>query len=420
MTANNSFAILNELIMKINFKTISKNLFFATLSLVLVLGIFSVGFYIGNESKRSGSSELNAQTPADLDDFWKVWSLIDEKYVAATSSETVSREERMHGAIVGMVDSLGDPYTRFLPPEDNKEFSESISGNFSGVGMEIGKKEGLITVISPIKGTPADLAGIKAGDIILQIDEKITADMSVDEAVKLIRGEKGTVVELTIAREGDKEPRIIKVTRDSIRIPTLEYEKRKDGVFVISLFNFSAGVENDFRKALREFVLSKSDKLIIDVRGNPGGYLDAAVDITSWFLPAGKIIVQEDFGQNEDMKIFRSKGYNIFNNNLKMIVLVDGGSASASEILAGALKEHKIAEILGEKTYGKGSVQELIPISSDTSLKVTIARWLTPNGVSISESGLEPDIEVKQSEEDTKKDIDTQLEAAVEILLKKR
>lgn len=406
--------------MRHHLQQISKNLFFATLSIVLVIGIFGVGFYIGNESSRNSKNQLNAQAPAELEDFWKVWSLIDEKYVAATTSESISNEEKIYGAIVGMVDALGDPYTRFLPPEDNKDFAESISGNFSGVGMEIGKKDGLIVVISPLKDTPADKAGIEAGDIVLKIDEKITSEMSVDEAVSLIRGEKGTTVELTIAREGDSEPRVIKVVRENIRIPTLDYENRKDGIFVISLFNFSAGVENDFRKALREFVLSKSDKLILDMRGNPGGYLDAAVDISSWFLPTGKIIVQEDFGKNGEEKIFRSKGYNIFNQNLNMVVLVDGGSASASEIVAGALKEHGVAKIVGEKTFGKGSVQELIPISADTSLKVTIARWLTPNGVSISESGLEPDIKVEQNDKDTENKIDTQLEEAVEILLKKR
>jgi carboxyl-terminal processing protease len=286
--------------------------------------------------------------------------------------------------------------------------------------MEVGEKDSILVVISPIKDTPAEKAGIKAGDIILQIDGKVTSEMSVDEAVGLIRGEKGTTVEFVLAREGEKGSLSIKVVRDNIRIPTLEYEKRKDGIFVISLFNFSAGVENDFRKALREFVLSKSDKLIIDLRGNPGGYLDAAVDISSWFLPAGKIVVQEDFGKDTEPKVFRSKGYNIFNENLKMVVLVDNGSASASEIVAGALKEHDIAQIVGEKTYGKGSVQELIPISKDTSLKLTIARWLTPNGVSISDSGLEPNVVVERVSKDLKNDKDMQLEKAVDILLKKK
>lgn len=396
---------------------ISKNLFLATFSIVLVLGIFGVGFYIGNQSESNNSNNLNAQVPADLQDFWTVWSLIDEKYVAPSDEKMVSDEEKVQGAIQGMVASLGDSYSRFMTPEENKEFNESISGNFSGVGMEIDRKDGVITVISPLKDSPAEKAGIKSGDIILKIDDKTTADLSVDEAVDLIRGNKGTTVELIIARKGEPGSMSIKVVRDNIKIPTLDYEMRKDGIFVISLFNFSQGVENDFRKALREFVLSKSDKLIIDLRGNPGGYLDAAVDISSWFLPAGKIVVQEEFGKDLAPKIFRSKGYNIFNENLKVVVLVNGGSASASEIVAGALKEHGIAKILGEKTYGKGSVQELIPISSDTSLKLTIARWLTPNGLSISESGLEPDIKVEQSKDDKEKDIDTQLEEAVKILL---
>jgi carboxyl-terminal processing protease len=408
--------------MKKYLQHISKNLFLATFSIVLVLGIFGIGFFIGNKSENNPSTSLNAQTPADLEAFWTVWNLIDEKYVPASSTVEVTDEFRIQGAIQGMVDSLGDPYSRFLIPEEHKDFNESISGNFSGVGMEVGKKDSVITVISPLKDTPAEKAGIKAGDIILKIDGNVTADMSVDEAVNLIRGEKGTIVEFIIARMGEEGSMSIKVVRDNIKIPTLEYEMRKDGIFVISLFNFSAGVDNDFRKALREFVLSKSDKLILDLRGNPGGYLDSAVDISSWFLPAGKIVVQEDFGKNGSPKIFRSKGYNIFNDNLKMVVLVNGGSASASEIVAGALKEHGVAKILGEKTYGKGSVQELIPISDDTSLKLTIARWLTPNGVSISDSGLEPDIVVEALEDDpdTDDEADVQLEEAVKLILKKR
>lgn len=405
--------------MKKQLQQISKNLFLATFSIILVLGIFGVGFYVGNETKTGQSKSLNAQTPADLEQFWQVWNLVEEKYVPASEEKTATNEEKIQGAIKGMVASLGDSYSRFLTPEENAEFKENISGNFSGVGMEIDIKEGMITVISPMKDSPAEKAGIKAGDIILKIGDTTTVDLSVDEAVKLIRGPKGTTVELVIAREGEKGSMSIKVVRDNIKIPTLEYEKRKDGIFVISLFNFSAGVENDFRKALREFVLSKSDKLILDMRGNPGGYLDAAVDISSWFLPTGKIVVQEDFGQNQAPKVFRSKGYNIFNSNLKMVVLVDGGSASASEIVAGALKEHSVAKIVGEKTYGKGSVQELIPLENNTSLKLTIARWLTPNGVSISESGLEPDFKVEQTKEDKEKNIDTQLEEAVKILLKK-
>jgi carboxyl-terminal processing protease len=411
--------------MKIKFenslKQLSKNLFFATLSILFVLAIFIGGFYFGIKSDVGGfgGKADAAISVANLNPFWKVWSIVENKFVTASSTVVISDEDKILGAIKGMVDSLDDPYTTFLLPEENDEFKETIEGNFSGVGMEVGKREGVLVVIAPLKGTPADEAGIKSGDVILEIDGDSTFDLTVDEAVKRIRGEVGTVVVITVGREGEDEPIIFEITRDDIKIPTLEYELRDDDIFVISLFNFSSGVEGGFRKALRQFVLSKTDKLILDLRGNPGGYLDAAVDVSSWFLPAGKVIVREDFGSNEPEKIFRSKGYDIFNNNLKMVILTDIGSASASEIVAGALKEHGVAVLIGERTFGKGSVQELIEITENTSLKVTIARWLTPEGNSISDGGLQPDIEVLISDEDEKSNIDSQLKVAVEYLNKK-
>jgi carboxyl-terminal processing protease len=402
-------------------KQLSKNLLFAASSIVIVLVIFSAGFYAGHEQIGiRASTEVNAGTQADLTTFWKVWNLVHEKYVPASAEDTINDEARVLGAIKGMVDAVGDPYTTFFTPEENADFEESISGKFKGVGMEIGKRDGMLVVVAPMKDSPAEKAGIKSGDIILKIDGESAADLSVDAAVQKIRGEKGTKVSLTLVREGDTESQTIEVVRDEIRIPTLEYKMRNDGVFVISLFNFSAGVEKDFREALRAFVLAKSDKLIIDLRGNPGGFLDAAVDVSSWFLPAGKVVVRENFGSaNTEEKIFRSKGYNIFNTNLKMVVLVDGGSASASEIVAGALKEHKVATIMGETTFGKGSVQELITVTDNTALKVTIAQWLTPEGNSISKHGLEPDIVVEQDDKDLEAKKDTQLEKAVEFLLSK-
>lgn len=399
-------------------KQLTKNIIFAVISIVLVVLIFGSGFYFGSEKSFSFNSRATAAETADLAAFWKVWNLLDSKFVGP-SSTPLTTDEKVYGAIQGLVDSYGDPYTVFFPPKENKEFEETISGNFTGVGMEISVKDEVLTVVAPIKGSPAERAGIKSGDIIAKIHEKSTTELSLDESVSLIRGEPGTVVELTVLREGEVSPLVIEIERAIVQIPTLETELRSDGVFIISLFNFSAKADVEFREALREFLLSKSNKLVLDLRGNPGGFLDASIDITSWFLPAGKTIVSESFGGKKDDVVFRSKGYNVFNKNLKMVILVDKGSASASEIVAGALKDHGVATIVGTNTFGKGSVQELLDVTDDTSLKVTIAQWLTPNGISISDGGLSPDVEVEITKEDAEAEKDPQLDKAIEILLKK-
>lgn len=345
--------------------------------------------------------------------FWKAWALLDEKYVTSASTTI---QDKIWGSIGGLAGSYKDPYTVFFPPVEDKMFKEDISGDFEGVGMEIGIKNKQLQVVSPLKGSPADNAGVKAGDFILKINDKSTVDMAVDQAVKLIRGPKGSVVNITFLPQGASKTVDRSITRDKISIPTIETSTKANGIFVIRLFSFTAQSPDLFRNALREFVLSGKEKLILDLRGNPGGYLDAAWDMASWFLPAGKIVVNEDFGDKESPKIYRSKGYDIFNNNLKMLILVDGGSASASEILAGALSENGKAKLVGTKTFGKGSVQELVPITSDTSLKITIARWLTPNGHNLSQSGLEPDYLVEITEENTKGGKDPVMEKAVELL----
>jgi len=236
-----------------------------------------------------------------------------------------------------------------------------------------------------------------------------------EEAIKNIRGPKDSVVKLSVIREGEDDPLLIEIKRDVILVPTIE-TKIIDDVFVINLYSFSATASTDFRNALRNFVKSKKHKLILDLRGNPGGFLESAVDVSSWFLPAGKIVVKEDFGKEGEEKVLRSKGYNIFNDNLKMIVLINEGSASASEIVAGALKEHNVAKLVGKNTFGKGSVQELLEITKDTSLKVTVAKWLTPNGKSISDGGLAPDYDVDLNVEKYKEGVDTQLQKAIDLL----
>jgi carboxyl-terminal processing protease len=225
----------------------------------------------------------------------------------------------------------------------------------------------------------------------------------------------GTKVKIKIIRKGEDAPREIELTRENISVPVIKTEKDKSGVFIIRLYSFTATAPKLFQDALKEFAETKGDKLILDVRGNPGGYLEAAVDMASWFLPKDTVIVRE-VHRSDPEKTYPSVGYNVFSKNLKMVILMDGGSASASEILAGALSEYKIATLMGNKTFGKGSVQELVPITSDTSLKVTIARWFTPKGHSISQNGLEPDIRVDVTKDDLAKAYDRQQAAAIEFL----
>lgn len=389
----------------------------------LVIGAFVLGLYFGGKNSNTAIAAYltNKETPEDLQakgidfaPFWKAWEIIEKKY----PNGEVSDQDKVWGAISGLANSLGDPYTTFFPPEEAKMFRESIDGEFGGVGMEVGIRDKVLTVIAPLKDTPAYRAGIKSGDKILEIDEKPTADLSVDEAVSLIRGEPGTKVKLTIFRDGSEEPLKLEVTREIIKIPTLETEKKPGDIFVIKLYNFSNQSPNLFRGALRELIASNSKKLIIDLRGNPGGFLESSIDIASWFLPIGKPVVLEDFGDNQKQRVYRSKGYNLIDRKYKVVVLIDSGSASASEILAGALKDHKVATLVGEKTFGKGSVQELIDLTPETSLKVTVARWLTPNGLSISKQGLEPDVKVEITKADIEKKLDPQMDKAIEILNK--
>lgn len=389
------------------------------LIIVSAVGLFGSGIAVGEYiQKKEGVMSLATQgspTAVDLAPFWAAFDVLNEKFVATTASSSIpTNDDKVWGAIEGLASSYGDPYTTFFPPKESEQFEEEVRGDFSGIGVEIGIKENVLTVIAPLKGTPGERAGLKAGDFILKVDDKFTAGMTVEEAISLIRGPKGTPVLLTVKQNGTTTE--VTVIRDTIIIPTVDTKLRDDGVFVISLYNFSANSPTLFRGALREFILSGTDKLVLDLRNNPGGYLEAAIDMASWFLPAGKVVVTEDSNGKAPTKTHKSIGYDVFNKNLKMAILINEGSASASEILAGALRDHGIAKLVGEKSFGKGSVQELIEITPETSLKVTVARWLTPKGKSISESGIVPDVEVKLSKEDAEKKNDAQLEKAAGLL----
>jgi carboxyl-terminal processing protease len=402
------------------------------MAVVLATGTFISGAYLGHSGNIQGdqtgvfrffntvfgdSEQMTASdNSVDLREFWRVWNLLDEKFVLASSTNQISSQARIEGAIQGMVDAFGDPYTVYLPPQQSASFQDDISGNFSGVGMEVGLRDKLITIISPLPGTPAEKAGLYSGDVITKINDVSTESMGIDQAVRLIRGEAGTVVEFVIYREGETEFLTIPVTRATIDIPTVKTETIDD-TFIIALYSFNAVSETKMAEALKEYQGSGAKNLVIDVRGNPGGFLQSAVDIASYFLPAGKVVVIEESGITENNQVFRSRNRQIKEFTPKnLVVLVDRGSASASEILAGALKDHGVATIMGTATFGKGSVQELVDLDDGSSLKVTVARWLTPNGVSISDGGLQPDITIERTNEDREAGNDPQKDAVVRFL----
>jgi carboxyl-terminal processing protease len=346
---------------------------------------------------------------------------IDNKFIFWKSSSTLpTAKEREYGMIRGYVESFKDPYTVFFPPKEAKNFAENVKGSFGGVGMNVGMKDGNIVVIAPLKDSPAMKAGIKAGDIITGVDGKNMMGLSSEEAVSLIRGELDTPVTITVLHTGAKATTDIKIIRKEIKIPTLDTEKQ-NGVFIIKLYNFSAESPALFQTALNEFITSKMRYLVIDLRGNPGGYLDAAVNMASYFLKEGQVVVSERKGKNAEVVNHRSSGIAGLPTGIKVVVVVDGGSASASEILAGALKDQGVAKVVGIKSFGKGSVQELINLDGGASLKVTIAKWYTPAGVNISESGIKPDVEVAVATTTPKgyKGVyDAQLLKAIEVVKK--
>ena len=380
--------------------------------ITLLIGVLGVGFVSGifferfngavaNPVKMLFNKNLGQPDYVDFSLFWDTWNSLHNKYVDENALDT---QKLIYGATQGMVNSIGDPYTVFFEPPESKKFQEEISGSFGGVGIEIGKRSAILTVIAPIKDTPAYKAGLKAGDKILRIDDKPTTDLSIDEAVDMIRGRRGTSVVLTISSNG-ADTRDIEIIRDTIKIPTIAWEMFEnppagggEKVAYLQIFTFNQNVDSEFKKAAQEILDSGAERLIVDLRNNPGGLLDSAINIAGWFLDKGQIVTVEAFRDGSKNE-FRSSG----NGSLKIyqtVVIINGGSASASEILAGALHDNRRVQLVGEKTFGKGSVQELEKFKDGSSLKITVAKWLTPNGVSISDTGIEPDIKVELPKED--------------------
>ncbi len=384
-----------------------------------VFAIFAVGFLVGNGMSSKAEAMENVTYDSEL--FKTVRSTLDSKFIFWKSSSTLpTAKELEYGVIRGYVESFKDPYTVFMPPKEAKSFAQNVKGSFGGVGMTVGMKDGNIVVIAPLKDSPAMKAGIKSGDIITAVDKKSVIGITSEEAVTYIRGELDTPVTITVLHSGAKATTDITIVRKEIKIPTIDTEK-KSGVFVLRLYNFSAESPDLFRNAMNDFIQSGLQRLVIDLRGNPGGYLEAAVNMASYFLKEGQVVVSEKQGKQEAQVNHRSTGIVGLPLTTKVVVIVDNGSASASEILAGALKDHGIAKVVGVKSFGKGSVQELINLDDGASLKVTIAKWFTPNGVNISEQGITPDVEVQATTTMKAKDgsiRDMQLEKAIEVVKK--
>ena len=412
---------------KINFATIRKVILLA----IIVSVTFSSGYFLGLKGYRASiarfpSVTINREIPSEKESldfslFWRVWDTLETKYFDKTK---IIPSQMVYGAIKGMVASLNDPYTVFLPPEENKIVQEDLQGSFEGVGIQIGFKGTQLAVIAPLPGSPAEKAGIRAGDYIIGIKDSAknldrgTVGISLPEAVEAIRGENGSEVILTLLREGEDEPKVIAIIRESIDVASVivEYLPASPGsskiVAHVKLLKFSGETLAEWEEVVID-ILKKPDLsgLIVDVRNNPGGFLQGAVEVASDFLDTGEVVViEEDYsGKRQEYRVEKLGRL----RNEKVVILVNQGSASASEIFAGAMMDHERAEIVGETSFGKGTIQEPQQINGNAGLHITIARWLTPDGFWVNEGGLKPDVEIADNTDTPE---DEQLLKAIENL----
>lgn len=398
---------------------------------LIVILAFLFGWQLGHKdvqvkiaSYKPSISIINQEPPkkinVDFKLFWDTWDLLSRSYL---DKKNIDPQKLFYGAISGMVAALGDPYTVFLPPEQQKFSQEDLNGSFEGVGIQLGfNKDKRLVVIAPLGGTPAQKAGIKPQDIIIKIEDKDTTNMTLPEAVSLIRGAKGTKVNLTIFREGETDTRLFTLTREDIIVRSVEvnYQNTQSDkkVAVIKLSKFGERTESEWNEVVSELLSANSKAVILDLRNNPGGFLSGAVFIASEFLDEGDIVLQENSeGERTPFKVTREGKL----TTIPLVVLINKGSASASEIVAGAIQDRKRGKLVGEKSFGKGTIQEAQDLTGGTGIHITIAKWLTPESRWVnSTQGLDPDVMIEMGKEDLTgaavKSKDLQLEKALELL----
>lgn len=410
--------------MKFSYRGI-RTFFFITALCVLT---FAAGYETSQIRAGKGTSALikrfvssptsGAVTGADFNRFWEVWKRLETSYV---DPQALDYAKMTWGATKGLASSLDDPYTQYLPPEENKQATEDLNGSFYGVGIELGYRDGTLAVVAPIKGSPAEKAGVKAGDLILHIKDDArkldidTQGMTLPTAVTHIRGDKGKPVILTLYRAGMDKATEFTLIRDEIVVPSVELtyvEKNGKKIAHLELHRFGGRTDREWDAKVAEIVAAKPAGVVLDLRNNPGGYLDGAVYVTSEFLSTGTIVKQEGRSNSETYTVNRKGNL----TGIPLVVLINKGSASASEITAGALQDSKRATIVGEQSFGKGTVQEVQDMADGSSLHVTVAKWLTPAGNWIHKNGITPDVKVELGDDTAK---DPQLDKAVETVLLK-
>jgi len=419
MVDNNPEKIINNSNkkFKINIKSwfkkffTKKNIISLIVIFILLLGLTQVsvnfGYQMGMVDSFKKQNQLNfwlsqnilgfsnKKSESNWYVFWDVWSKLKNEYV---EKEELNDEILIENAIRGVVASTGDQFSEFLTYKDYEELNGELAGSFEGIGAEISQRDGQVVIVAPLKNSPAAKAGLRPGDIIIEVDKTSTIDFSATEVVKLIRGKKGTKVNVTVYRESIADKKVFEIVRETISIPSCDVEFTNDNVAVLRIYNFYDNLLSEFATSLATIKQKNPRGIIIDLRNNPGGYLDAYLEMAGHFFNKGEVVLIEDFNGKQENVTEISKGDG-FLKNKKIVVLINGGTASAAEILAGALRDNNNVKIIGEQSFGKGSVQELMPLRNNNFLKLTIAYWLTPKGTNISKKGITPDIEVKVPEE---------------------